>query len=79
METLKRVLVEGHLDTLTSVDNLAYTWKSQGRDSDALDAVRQVAKQRREILGSDHPRTRGTLADEYQRQKSLKTDLAIDM
>jgi hypothetical protein len=48
-----------------------------GRDLDALDAVRQVAKQRREILASDHPRTRRTPADEYQRQKSLKTDLAI--
>lgn len=73
------MLGEGHLDTLTSVDNLAYTWKSQGRDSDGLDTMRQVAKQRREILGSDHPRMRGTPADEYQRQKSLKTDLAIGM
>jgi len=32
METSLRVLGPGHPDALTSMANLAYTWKSQGRD-----------------------------------------------
>ncbi|KAK4119091.1 hypothetical protein N657DRAFT_650498 [Parathielavia appendiculata] len=36
METSKRVLGEEHPDTLTSMANLAHTWKSQARLGDAL-------------------------------------------
>ncbi|KAL2199928.1 hypothetical protein P885DRAFT_75110 [Corynascus similis CBS 632.67] len=40
METRKRVLGEDHPDTLTSMANLACTWKSQGRLEDALDLIK---------------------------------------
>ena len=32
METTKRVLGERHPDTLTSMNNIAFTWKKQGRN-----------------------------------------------
>ena len=35
METSKTVLGEEHLDTLTSMTNLAFTLKGQGRDDEA--------------------------------------------
>ena len=35
METLKTKLGAGHPDTLTSMNNLAFTWKSMGRLKDA--------------------------------------------
>jgi Tetratricopeptide repeat len=36
LEKRKSVLGPEDLDTLTSMANLSYTWKRQGRDSDAL-------------------------------------------
>jgi hypothetical protein len=36
METFKTKLVADHASTLTSMNNLAFTWKSQSRDADAL-------------------------------------------
>jgi hypothetical protein len=43
METRKRVLGAEHPDTLTSMGNLAFTCKSQGRDLDA-DSRPQLSK-----------------------------------
>jgi hypothetical protein len=36
-----RVLGEEHPDTLTSMNNLAFTWKSYGRDHDALRLMKE--------------------------------------
>jgi hypothetical protein len=38
MET-RRVLGPEHPDTLTCMNNLAWTWKSQGRNYEALELV----------------------------------------
>ncbi|KAK4172406.1 hypothetical protein QBC36DRAFT_390435 [Triangularia setosa] len=43
METRKTKLGTDHPDTLTSMNNLACTWKSQGRHSDALALMRDYA------------------------------------
>jgi len=37
VEKRKRVLGQEHPDTLTSMNNLAWTLKSQGRDDEALE------------------------------------------
>ena len=55
IETSKRVLGAEHPDTLTSMNNLAHTWKGQGRDADALELMKQCVEARVRILGSNHP------------------------
>ncbi|KAH7146807.1 hypothetical protein B0J13DRAFT_552726 [Dactylonectria estremocensis] len=55
METMKTVLGEEHPSTLTSMANLAITWKDQGRFRDALALMRNCVALREQVLGIDHP------------------------
>ena len=55
IETRKRVLGLEHPDMLISMNNLACTWKSQGRDSDTLDLMEECVQLRTRTLGVDHP------------------------
>lgn len=55
METRKQVLGPEHPDTLTSMTNLAYTWKSLGNIQDALAMMNKCVELRNKVLGSDHP------------------------
>lgn len=52
-----RVLGENHPSTLTSMANLAFTWKSQGRLDEALALMRRCVEFQQRILGPDHPST----------------------
>jgi hypothetical protein len=61
IETKKRVLEIEHPDTLTSMANLAFTWKSQGRDHDALGLMRECFLLRKQKLGVDHSSTISSL------------------
>lgn len=44
-----------HPHTLTSMNNLAFTWESLGRQSEALDLMRKCVSIRRGVLGAHHP------------------------
>ena len=70
METSSRVLGEEHPNTLTSMANLAYTWKSQDRLEDALDLMKTCFHHQQQVLGRDHPDTVSTLFSlkEWQEQ-----------
>jgi hypothetical protein len=57
METRKRVLGEENPDTLTSMNNLAFTWKGQGRGAEALKLMEECVQLWTRILGVDHPYT----------------------
>jgi hypothetical protein len=57
MEVGKRVRGVEHPDTLTSMNNLAFTWKEQGRDTEALNLMEECITVRTQILGTDHPDT----------------------
>ena len=46
MEIRKRVLSEEHPDTLTSINNLAFTLKYQSRDAEAISIMRRCCKLR---------------------------------
>ena len=50
-----RVLGQEHTSTLTSMANLAYIWKSQGRDEEAINLMKQAERLQNEVLGIDHP------------------------
>jgi hypothetical protein len=57
METMKRVLGEEHPNTLTSMNNLAFTQKSLRRDIEALQLMERCVELRNRKLGADHPDT----------------------
>jgi hypothetical protein len=57
METRKRVQREEHLDTLTSMGNLASTYRNQGRWKEAESFFIQVMETRKRVLGEEHPDT----------------------
>jgi len=55
IEKRKRLLGEDHPDTLSSMANLAATYRNQGRwkDAEVLQVV--VTEKRKQLLGEDHP------------------------
>ncbi|KIM93232.1 hypothetical protein OIDMADRAFT_75421, partial [Oidiodendron maius Zn] len=57
METRKRVVGTEHPDTLTSMANLASTYKSQGRSKEAEELIVQVMETMKRVLGAEHPDT----------------------
>ncbi|KAK0737943.1 hypothetical protein B0T18DRAFT_420882, partial [Schizothecium vesticola] len=44
------------------MNNLAFTWKGQGRRVDALALMNDCAQARRRVLGEEHPYTLTSLA-----------------
>lgn len=61
METRKRVLGEEHPDTLTSMNNLAFTLKSQSRNEEAISLMNRCLKLRTQVLGPKRPNTKTSL------------------
>ncbi|PSN58820.1 hypothetical protein BS50DRAFT_344740, partial [Corynespora cassiicola Philippines] len=55
MKTSKTKLGDDHPDTLTSMANLAFTWKRQGRHAEAIALMRQCVQSRYRKLGVNHP------------------------
>jgi len=54
-ETTKRVLGAEHPDTLTSINNLAFTIKEQGRKMEAIKLMAECVQLRNRVLGTEHP------------------------
>jgi hypothetical protein len=55
METRKKKLGADHPSTLTSMANLAFTWKAQGQNVEAISLMRHCVQQRQEVLKASHP------------------------
>jgi hypothetical protein len=66
METSLRVLGQEHPDTLTSMANLAHTWKSQGRDGEAIELLKRAEELQQQVLGFDHYLTVGSTQTLYK-------------
>lgn len=67
----KRVLGGEHPSTLTSIANLALTYRDQGRWKEAEELGEQVLESRKRMLGHKHPDTLASmnnLALTYHRQ-----------
>ena len=56
-ETRKRVLGDEHPSTLTSMANLASTYRNQRRWKEAKQLEAQVLETRKRVLGEEHPDT----------------------
>ena len=57
IEISQRILGTEHPDTLKSMNNLALTYWSQGRQPEAEEMMAQVLKIRKRTLGTEHPDT----------------------
>ena len=55
IETRKKKLKVDHPDTLASMNNLAFIWKGQGRDIEAIRLISECVRLSRHILGASHP------------------------
>ena len=55
METKTRVLGAEYPDTLTSMNNLAFTWKGQGRVAEDIKLMEKCVQLQALVLGADHP------------------------
>jgi hypothetical protein len=56
-ERRKKILGAEYLSTLTSMGNLASTYRNQGRWKEAEDLEVQVMETRKRVLGKEHPST----------------------
>ena len=70
-EICLQILGGEHLDTLTSIGNLALTYRAQGRMEKVATLDEEAMEKRRWILGAEHPDTltlMGNLAYTYWAQ-----------
>ncbi|KAK1974190.1 hypothetical protein LZ30DRAFT_570320, partial [Colletotrichum cereale] len=71
METRKRMLGDEHPSTLTSMANLASTYRNQGRWKEAEELFGRVMETSSRVLGDEHPDTltsMGNLAHTWKSQ-----------
>jgi len=59
----QKVLGEEHSDTLVSMNNLAFTYRSRGRYDDAKPLFQQSYEARKRLLGREHPATLTSMAN----------------
>jgi hypothetical protein len=62
MKTSKTKLEADHPSTLTSMNNLAFTWEGLDRDTEALKLMEECVTVRIRILGTNHPHTLSSCA-----------------
>ena len=55
METRKTKLGADHPHTMSSIQNLAFTWKDQNRSIEAMALMRQCVQLRHQALETNHP------------------------
>jgi Tetratricopeptide repeat len=57
LEKSRGTLGKEHPNTLTAMHNLAWTYQTQGRSTDAAKIQEEVLEKRRRILGEEYPHT----------------------
>ena len=57
IETSKTKLGADHPDTLSSMANLAFTWKEQSRDKEAIKLIEECVMLQTRKIGINHPDT----------------------
>ena len=58
---MESVLGKKHPDTLTSMNNLAFTLERQGRNAEAISLMGRCVQLRKQLLGAGHPDTKDSL------------------
>ena len=62
METRKRALGDEHPDTLTSMNNLAFTYVAMDGKDEAIRLMKITVRLRKNFLGRDHPYTKSSVS-----------------
>ena len=62
METCRREHGAEHPHTLTGMNNLAFTWESEGRDTEVLKLIEECVQLQTRVLGVNHPDTNSSSA-----------------
>jgi hypothetical protein len=57
IETSTKTLGADHPSTLTSMNNLAFTWKGACRETEAVRFMEECIQSRKRVLGLNHPDT----------------------
>jgi hypothetical protein len=60
IEATKRLLVEEHSSTPTSISNLALTLKGQGHHRKAMVLIERCVQLQEKVLGPEHPHTKSS-------------------
>lgn len=68
MKTTKRMLGAEHPDILISTHNLAYKWKSQNCNEEAISLVKNGFELQNQVLGPNHPNTKTSLEPLRERE-----------
>jgi hypothetical protein len=63
MEMSKKKLGADHPSTLTSMNNLAFTWKGGGRETKAVRLMEECIQSQKRVLGLDHPDSLSSCTD----------------
>ena len=71
LKLAERTLDKWHFDTLTSINNLAFIYKSQGRFSEAEPLYRRALEGFEQTLGKEHPSTLVTLDNLAELHRAL--------
>jgi tetratricopeptide (TPR) repeat protein len=82
VETTTKVLGEEHPDTLSSMGNLASTYRNQGRWKEAEELQVRVTETRKRVLGEEHSdtlRSMNNLALTYNKQSRWKEAEELDV
>ena len=61
IETRKRVLSNEHFATLTAIDNLAFRFKLQSCNQEALILMQTYVRMQTQVFGRQHPNTESSL------------------
>lgn len=74
MEIKKKVLGQEHLSTLSKMARLAFTWKSQDSNHEALSLLKECFQVQTHKLGFQHPNTKSLLKalNEWQMENLTK-------
>lgn len=80
METFNTKLGEDHPSTLTSMANLAATYRNQGRLEEAEQLEVQVMETFKTKLGEDHPSTLASIANlAFTLESTGRRSVALDL
>ena len=72
METRKMKLGVDHPSTLTSMNNLAFTWKGNGKEIEAVRLMEDCVRVRKRVLGVNHPHSISSCTVKAEIERAMK-------
>ena len=79
LEISKTKLGDDHPDTLSSMHNLNFTWRSLGRSAEKIVLTQQCMQQSRKVLRDDHPNYVSSLRalEQWEAEEAEESDAEV--